>query len=318
MTQRVIPAIKRRGRIESLFHELKTNWLLFLMLLPGVVYFFIFAYLPMTGVIMAFENYSYRGGMFGSPFVGLQNFRFLFSSGAAWRITRNTLLYNIVFISVDIVFQVSFAVMLSEMTSRVFKKTAQSLMFLPYFVSYVLLAAFIYNIFNYNYGTLNAVLTTAGMEKFDAYSSPGIWPFVLVFFNTWKGLGYGIVVYMAAITGIHGEYYESARIDGATKWQEIIHITLPMLRSTISVITLFAIGKIMRGQFELFYQIIGNNGTLYPTTDIIDTYVFRSLTQNFNVSMGTAAGLYQSLTSFILVLITNTIVTRVDPECALF
>lgn len=288
------------------------------MLLPGVVYFFIFAYLPMTGVIMAFENYSYRGGMFGSPFVGLQNFRFLFSSGAAWRITRNTLLYNIVFISVDIVFQVSFAVMLSEMTSRVFKKTAQSLMFLPYFVSYVLLAAFIYNIFNYNYGTLNAVLTTAGMEKFDAYSSPGIWPFVLVFFNTWKGLGYGIVVYMAAITGIHGEYYESARIDGATKWQEIIHITLPMLRSTISVITLFAIGKIMRGQFELFYQIIGNNGTLYPTTDIIDTYVFRSLTQNFNVSMGTAAGLYQSLTSFILVLITNTIVTRVDPECALF
>ncbi len=318
MTQRVIPAIKPRGRIESLFHELKTNWLLFLMLLPGVVYFFIFAYLPMTGVIMAFENYSYRGGMFGSPFVGLQNFRFLFSSGAAWRITRNTLLYNIVFISVDIVFQVSFAVMLSEMTSRVFKKTAQSLMFLPYFVSYVLLAAFIYNIFNYNYGTLNAVLTTAGMEKFDAYSSPGIWPFVLVFFNTWKGLGYGIVVYMAAITGIHGEYYESARIDGATKWQEIIHITLPMLRSTISVITLFAIGKIMRGQFELFYQIIGNNGTLYPTTDIIDTYVFRSLTQNFNVSMGTAAGLYQSLTSFILVLITNTIVTRVDPECALF
>lgn len=288
------------------------------MVTPAILFFFVFNYLPMGGIILAFKSFNYNQGIFGSPFIGLRNFEFLFQSGIMWRVTRNTILYNVAFIAVDLIVQVSIAIMLSEMTSKFFKKMFQSAMFLPYFVSYILLAAIVYNVFNYEYGLLNSILKAFGMARFDAYNTTGIWKYVLVFLHTWKGMGYGIVIYLAALMGISTEYYEAASIDGASKWQEIFYITFPLLRPTMVIIVLFAVGRIMRGQFELFYQVIGNNGILFETTEIIDTYIFRSLVRNFDAGMGTAAGLYQSFTSFVLLVTVNWVVKKIDPDYALF
>ena len=307
-----------KKRQHTFGRDLVKNKILWIMILPRILYFVIFSYLPMAGIILAFENFNYNDGIFGSPLVGFQNFEFLFTSGTLWRVTKNTFLYNIVFIIVDLVVQVSLAIMLSEIACKWYKKVTQSFMFLPYFVSYVLLAAFVYNILNYEYGVLNNILVSMGQEPFDAYSNKEIWKYLLVFFNEWKGMGYGIVIYLAALMGISSEYYEAARIDGASKWQEIFKITLPLMKPTVIIVTLFAVGRIMKGQFELFYQLIGNNGTLFETTDIIDTYVFRSLTQTFNPGMGTAAGLYQSVISFILIVTVNFLVKRAEPDYALF
>jgi putative aldouronate transport system permease protein len=210
------------------------------------------------------------------------------------------------------------ALLLNEITSKVYKKFSQTLIFMPYFVSYVILAVLVYNIFSYDNGLLNNILGFFGQPKFSAYTTTGIWKYVLIFFNQWKGLGYGVVVYLAAITGISDEYYEAAKIDGASHWQEIRYISMPLLKPTVIVITLFAVGRIMKGQFELFYQIIGVNGVLYNSTDIIDTYVFRSLTQTFDVGMGTAAGVYQSVFGLILIVTVNGIVKRINPDYALF
>ena len=298
--------------------EISKNRVMWLMILPAIIFFLIFSYLPMIGIVLAFKNFNYNQGILGSPWVGLENFRFLFTSGTIWRVTKNTILYNLVFIGLGLVVQISLAIMLSEIGRKWYKKITQSFMFLPYFVSYVLLAAFVYNIFNYEYGVLNNILISLGFERFDAYGNAGVWKYVLVFFNEWKGLGYGVVIYLATFTGISSEYYEASKIDGANKWKEIWYITLPLLKSTVIVITLFAVGRIMRGQFELFYQIIGNNGNLFSTTDIIDTYVFRMLTQSFNPGMGTAAGLYQSVTSFVLILFVNYLVKKAEPEYSLF
>ncbi|MGI5959200.1 MAG: ABC transporter permease [Massiliimalia sp.] len=302
----------------NFLYDLKKNYVMWMMILPAIVFFIIFCYLPMFGIVLAFKDFNYSDGILGSPWVGMANFKFLFMSGTLWRVTKNTFLYNVIFILVDLVAQIAIAIMLSEITRKWYKKIAQSLMFLPYFVSYVLLAAFVYNLFNYEYGVINNILVSLGMEPFDAYSNSGIWKYILVFFHEWKGLGYGVVIYLATLTGISSEFYEASKIDGANKWQEIRYITVPLLKPTVIIITLFAVGKIMKGQFELFYQIIGNNGNLYSTTDIIDTYVFRMLTQTFDPGMGTAAGLYQSVVSFILIMVVNFIVKKIEPDYSLF
>jgi putative aldouronate transport system permease protein len=210
------------------------------------------------------------------------------------------------------------AILLSELGSRAFKKIAQSFMFLPYFVSYVILSVLVYNIFNYETGVLNSVLVGLGMERVDLYSMPGAWRYILVTFHVWKWLGHGSVIYLAAIMTIDESLYEAADIDGANMLQKVFRITLPALKPTIAILLLLAVGRIMRGQFELFYQIVGTNGQLYQTTDIIDTFVFRSLVKTFDISMGTAAGLYQSVMGLGIILITNFIVKRLNPEYALF
>ena len=230
--------------------------------------------------------------------------------------TRNTILYNIAFIILDLVTQVGIAILLNEIGSKICKKLSQTLMFLPYFVSAVLLGAFVYNIFNYERGTLNNILMS--LERYDTYSNMYAWIFILLFFHIWKGLGYGVVVYMATITGISSEFYEAARVDGATRFQQIRYITLPLLKPTMIMLTLFGLGKIMKGQFELFYQIIGANGTLYPVTDIIDTYVFRMTTTSFDPGLATAAGLYQSFFGFVLIVTVNYVVKKLNPDYALF
>jgi putative aldouronate transport system permease protein len=288
------------------------------MLTPALCFFIINNYLPMVGIYFAFTKFNFRGGIFGSPFVGLANFAFLWKSQVLIKLTANTILYNFVFISLGNVLQVTVAILISQMASRAFKRVTQTLIFMPYFVSFVIFSVLVYNIFNYEFGLANSILKIFGTGPVDFYGEPLYWPFFITIFYLWKSLGYGVVVYLAAILGISKEYYEAAKVDGATITQQIRYITLPQLAPTFTILLLFSIGHIMRGQFELFYQIVGNNGLLFSTTDIIDTYVYRSLTTTFDFGMGTAAGLYQSVFGFILVMVVNFIVKRKDPAYALF
>jgi len=298
--------------------ELRKNRVLFVMLLPAIFYFVIFRYIPMIGVYMAFTKYDYIGGIFGSPFVGMNNFRFLYISGALYNITKNTVLYNIAFLITGNISQVMVAIFISEIPGRYYKKVTQSLMFLPYFVSYVLVGFVVYNILNYETGLLNSILISLNCEPVNLYGSVGAWKYILVLFNIWKGIGYGSVIYLAAIMGIDREIYEAAKIDSANIFQQTRYITIPMLKPTFIILLLLQLGNILRGQFELFYQIIGSNGTLYKATDIIDTYVFRALVNSFDVGMGTAVGLYQSFFGFVLIMTVNAVVKKISPDYALF
>lgn len=305
----------------SFFYEIKRHWVLYLMVLPVVVFCCIFSYMPLVGLYYAFTSYSYSGGLFGSDFVGLQNFRYLFYGGwdsPIWMLTRNTILYNLAFIFLGNLLQCGVAILLTEMSGRKFRRVSQSLMLLPYFVSFVIVGAIAYNIFNPEIGVLNTMLTAIGFEPVQIYTTPEVWPPILIFFNLWKGLGYGTIVYLAAIMGIDREIYEAAKIDGCNIFQEIYHITVPLLKPTFIMLVLFNLGGIMRGQFELFYQLVGDNGLLFKYTDVIDTYIFRSLSTNFNVGYSTAAGLYQSVFGLVTVLVVNKLVKRSNPENALF
>ena len=299
-------------------HDIIKNKILWLMLMPAILYFGIFKFLPMIGFIAAFKQYKMYLGIFKSPWSGFKNFEFLFISGTFTTLIKNTLLYNFVFIVLGNTLQLAVAIMLSYINSRTFKKISQSVMFFPYFVSYVILAILTYNIFNYENGTVNNILVSLGQERIDVYSMPGIWKYILVFFHSWKWLGYGSVIYLAAIMGIDKSIYESARIDGASTLKQIFKITIPLLKPTLITLILLAIGRIFYGQFELFYQIIGDNGQLYKATDILDTFMFRSLVKTFNIGMGLSAKLLRSVLGLITILLANFIVKRVDDDYALF
>ena len=229
-----------------------------------------------------------------------------------------TLLYNIVFIFLGNILQVLIAILLTEIAARKFKKVSQTVILLPYFVSYVIVGTIAYNMFNVEFGSLNSMLKALGGDPINLYAMPKIWPLIIILFYLWKGLGYGTVIYLAAIMGIDRELYDAARTDGCNIFQEIRYITLPMLKNTFVTLILFALGGIMRGQFDLFFQLVGNNGQLFPYTDIIDTYIYRALTINFNLGTSTAAGLYQSVFGLALVLIVNYIVRKISPDNALF
>lgn len=312
-----LPAKKKVG----FFQELYRHRVLYLMTLPAIVFFVIFSYIPMVGIYYAFINYNYADGLFGSPFVGLANFKYLFYGGMdspIWRLTKNTILYNVAFIFLGNILQCFIAILLTEIPGNKFRRTTQSLILLPYFISYVVVNAMAYNILNSDYGALNNLLQTIGLEPVNVYTMPEVWPAILIFVNIWKGLGYGTVVYLAAIMGIDREIYEAAKLDGCNVFQEITRITLPLLKPTFIMLILFALGGIMRGQFELFYQLVGRSGQLFVTTDILDTYIYRALTINFNVGLSSAAGLYQSIFGFIVITTVNAIVRKVSPENALF
>lgn len=298
--------------------ELKKNRVLFIMLIPALVFFIVNNYIPMVGIYYAFTKFNFAGGLFGSPFVGLDNFKFLFHSGKLLSLTVNTVGYNIAFIVITNVMQIFCAILLSRLGSRTFKRVSQSVIFLPYFVSYVILNVIVYNVFNYDVGFLNGVRAQLGLEAYNAYADTTIWPWLLVLLYLWKQLGYGTVVYLATITGISQELYEAAEIDGASVVQQIRYITIPQLFPTFMILLLFSLGSIMRGQFDLFYQVIGNNGQLFEVTDILDTFVYRSLKQAYDIGMGTAAGLYQSLFGFVVIMLTNWLIKRKHAEYALF
>jgi putative aldouronate transport system permease protein len=314
--------VRRKGnRIRNFNSEIGKNRTLYLMVLPTLFFFMVFAYAPLVGLYYAFINFNFVGGLFGSPFVGLKNFEFLFFGGAhaiVWRLTINTVLYNLAFIFIGNGLQCFTAIVLNDMPGKFFKRTTQSVMLLPYFVSYVIVGAIAYSIFNYELGSLNSLLHAFGLKSVNIYMMPTAWKYILVFFNSWKGLGYGTIIYLAAIMGIGREMYEAADLDGCNVFQQIRYITLPLLKPTFIMLVLFSLGGIMRGQFDLFYQLVGNNGLLFNATDILDTYIYRSLVINFNVSTGTAAGLYQSIFGLAAVLIVNTIIRKINSENALF
>lgn len=302
----------------GILKEIQKNWVLFIMLIPTFIYFMINNYLPMIGVYYAFTNFNFRDGLWASPFTGFKNFEFLIKADL-FRLTRNTILYNLVFIGVGNILQIIFAIFVSQVTVKWFKKTTQTLMFMPYFVSFVILKVLVYNIFEYQYGLINNIVTSMGGDRIDFYNTPSYWPVLITLFYLWKNIGYGMVVYLATIMGIDSEYYEAARVDGANIFQQIWYITLPLVKPTFIILLLYALGSIMKGQFELFYQMIGNNGVLYNITDIFDTYVYRiTMTQPLSIGLGTAAGLYQSLFGFIIVVLVNFLVKRKNPEYALF
>lgn len=310
--------IKSNRKKVSFFKKIKRNKSLLIMTLPAIIFFFIFNYLPMPGVCLAFINYNYARGIFGSPFVGFENFRFLIQSGQLQNITKNTILYNLAFILLGNCLQVFVAILLNEISSRRFRKITQTIMFLPYFISAVIVGLLVYNILNYDYGFLNALLKSLDMEPIAVYSIPSAWPFIIVLTNLWQGVGYGSIIYFAAITNIDSEMIEAAAIDGVNAFQRIRYIILPCLKPTFVILILFALGGILKGNFGLFYNLVGNNSLLYPTTDIIETFVFRSLMVNFNFSMSSAVSLYQSVFGCALVLLCNWIIKKIEPDYALF
>ena len=298
--------------------EFKKNKPLFVMILPAVVLTVVMAYLPMSGLILAFTNYRFDLGVFGSDWNGIENFRYLFESGTGWLITKNTIVYNLVNLITSQLLAILIAIFISEINKKFFKKISQSLIFLPYFISWVIVGTFVFAIFNYETGLLNSIIKALGGDPVNVYEMPGIWPVIIACFNSWKWCGYNSVIYIAAIVGVDAEIYEAASVDGANIFQRIRNITLPSIRATIITMLLLNVGRILRGDFEMFYQIVGQNGQLFNATDVIDTYVFRSLLQNSNLGMSAAASLYQSVLCFVIIIVVNRIVKKVDESNALF
>lgn len=322
MSQPAVRPMKRNNPLTAGFKsfgkEVRKHYILFLMMIPAMVYFILFCYVPMPGVYIAFVQYNIGKGIFGSPFIGMKNFEFLIRTGKLWLITKNTVLYNLAFMILGNVLQIAFAIMLSEINSKSFKRVSQSIILLPNFISYVIVGVFAYNLFNYDSGIINTLLVSMGLERHSFYQDTGIWKYIIVLFKLWHDTGYGMIVYLAAITGIDTEIYEAAKIDGASQMQRIRYITLPMLKPTFIMLFVFGLGGILRGSFDLFHNLIGKNSLLYNSTDIIDTFVVRSLTGQFNFSQSAAVGFYQSLFGLIMVLTINTLVRKIDPDNALF
>lgn len=288
----------------------------YLMMLPGMVYLVFNNLLPLPGLVLAFKNYNVRDGIFGSPWAGLSNFKYLFANDA-WYITRNTILYNVAFIIVNTFLSILVAIVLSEMAGKI-KKFYQSAILLPYLMSMVIVSYLVYGFLSTDQGLLNQLITSLGGEKISWYAESQYWPVILVLVNAWKSVGYSCIVYLATIIGFDRSFYEAAVMDGATKWQQIRYITLPLLRGTVVMLTVLAIGRIFYSDFGLFYQVTRNSGSLYSTTNTIDTYVFRGLLEMGDINMSAAAGFYQSVVGFLLVLVTNLIVRKKDPDSALF
>jgi putative aldouronate transport system permease protein len=289
------------------------------MCTPAILFFLIFSYIPMPGAYIAFTDFKYNQGIFGSRFVGFDNFRFLVISGKLWQLTRNTILYNLAFIALGHVLQISMAIFLNEIRSKWFKKVSQTIMFLPYFISAVLVGFLAFSVLNYDFGFIPNLVRSLGGEAPRFYAHPAVWPFIIVLVNLWQSTGYGSIVYFATICGIDTTIYEAAEIDGANAIQKIRYIILPSLKPTVIILILFSIGGILKGNFGLFYNLVGSaNATLQPYTDIIETYVYRSLINQFNFSYSAAAGLYQSLVGFIIVMTANAVIKRLESDYALF
>lgn len=314
--------LNRDGLITStkggFFHELSKNKVLYLMFIPVAVYFLVFAYFPMSGIIVAFKEFNYRDGLFFSPWSGLKNFEYLYSSGKLWQVTKTTIMFNVVFLSLYTFFSLTVAILISEIKGKFFKRVTQSFLFLPYFISWVVVAAFVYNFFNYNFGLVNGILKSLGIHPIDIYSQPSYWYVLLPLLYVWKWVGFGSILYLAAIMGIDQECYEAADIDGANAFQKIRHITLPLLKPTIIILLLLGLGRILRGEFDMFWQMIGNNGLLLGSTDIIDTLVFRSLMGTSDFGMASAGAFYQSVLCFVIIMIVNGMVRKRNKDYALF
>ena len=290
----------------------------YLMALPGIVYFFINNYMPLPGLVLAWKKYSTKKGIWGSKWIGWKNFQYLFKTQDAWIITRNTIGYNLAFIVLNLVLAVAVAIILSELTSK-WKKMYQSVILLPHFLSMVVVSYLVYAFLSAEHGFVNSVLAPKfGFERIQWYNEPKYWPYILVFVHIWKGIGYSCIVYLSTILGFDREIYEAAAIDGAGKWKQIVTITIPLLRPTIIMMVLLAVGRIFYSDFGLFYQVPMRSGSLMSVTQTIDTYVYRGLLERNDLPASTAAGVYQSIIGFVLVMTANFVVRKIDKDSALF
>jgi putative aldouronate transport system permease protein len=298
----------------------RINFALLSMALPGIVILLVLAYLPMFGILIAFKNYLPYLGFFGSSWVGLNNFRFLFGTDAARRITYNTLFMNSIFIISNTIICLIVALLLNEAraSSKFLASIYQSVIFFPYLVSYVLVSYFVFALLNGDTGAVNHWLALFHIAPIDWYSSPQYWPAILTLVYLWKSVGFGSIIFVAGMIAINPEYYEAAELDGANKWQQIIYVTLPLLRPLIILTVLLAIGRIFYADFGLFYWVPRNEPLLYPTTDVIDTFVYRALITLDDIGMSSAAGFFQSVVGFVLILTANWFVRRIDPDQAAF
>ena len=310
---------KAEVKKEKKKNVLKEYWPLYLMMLPALLYLLINNYIPMAGMVIAFKKLNFAKGIWASPWAGLKNFKFLFASKDAWIITRNTLLYNIAFILVNMVVGIAIAILITEIRNTKLKKIYQSAILLPFLMSMVILSYIVYALLSAENGLVNnSILPLFHIDPIQWYQKPKYWPAILIIANCCKGVGYGCLIYIASLIGIDPSFYEAARLDGASKWQEITKITLPSLVPTIITLLLLSIGRIFYSDFGLFYQVPMNSGVLFPTTNVIDTYVYRALIEQGNISMSSAAGVYQSLVGFCVVMLSNWIVRKVDKDQALF
>ncbi|WP_284646499.1 ABC transporter permease [Paenibacillus silviterrae] len=292
---------------------------LLIMMIPGLLYLLLTKYLPMVGIVIAFKKVNFAKGFFGSEWVGLANFEYLFKTSDAFIITRNTILYNLVFIVVGTILSLACAILLNEIKNKVLAKAYQSIITLPHLISMVIVSYLVYAMLSPETGFMNnTVLPWLGMKDISWYSEDKYWPVILTVVHFWKDVGYSSIVFFAALLGIDEEYYEAARLDGASRLQQIFHITLPILTPVIIMLTLLAVGRIFYSDFGLFYQIPMNSGALFNTTATIDTYVFRGLMGSGDIGMSTAAGVYQSIVGFLLVILANYSVRLYNKDNALF
>ena len=300
----------------------KIRWRRFLpmyfLALPGVIYMICNNYIPMFGIMIAFKKLNVRKGIWGSDWCGLDNFKFLFRSSTAFTIIRNTVLYNVAFIILGTVISITFAILLNEVKNKVASRLYQSIILLPYLVSWVVVSYLVYSYLSSDTGLVNSVLKSLGMNTINWYQQKAYWPFILIFCSIWKGTGYSMIIYLSSIVGISQDYYEAARIDGATKWQQIKKITLPLLKPTVITMFILSVGRIFASDFGLFYQIPKNSGALYSVTQTIDVYVYNALMQNSDYGMSSAASVFQAFVGFVLVMVANAIVRKYSRESALF
>mgnify|MGYP006288775767 CR=1 FL=1 len=309
----------RTGRLTRFGRNVYRFRELLILMIPAIVWLIVNRYLPMIGVIIAFKDVNYSLGILRSPWAGFKNFQYLFATNSAYIITRNTLLYNVSFIFLDILIPVSLALLLNELRGKVLPRLYHTIMLFPYFMSMVVVSYLVFAMLSHANGLMNvSVLPALGREPINWYAETEYWPFILPMVHVWKTAGYTTIIYLAALAGIDPSYYDAAAIDGAGKFKQARFISIPFLRPVIIILSILAVGRIFYSDFGLFYQVPLNSGALYSVTNVIDTYVYRGLTQTNDLGMASAAGFYQSLVGFVLVLTTNTIVRRYDPEQALF
>lgn len=311
--------------------EVKRHIAFLTMLLPGLAFLLCFSYLPMPAIILAFKRYSlakppkdywiqnkFIYSLFiDNPWVGLNNFKFIFQSPDAWTVVRNTVGYNIVFMALGLVLSVGLAIIINELNNRIAAKVYHTILFLPYFISWIVVAYLVYAFVSAK-GVFNQIFTSLGLPTINFYSEPKYWPFIFVFCNMWKYTGNNSIIYLATLSGFDQELYEAAAIDGAGKWQQIRHITLPQLVPTIVLLQILAVGRIFNGDFDMFYSLPNGSGPLKNVSTTLDVYVYNTMKTGAQLGLASAAAFFQSVVGFVLVLTTNLIVRRVSPEMAMF
>ena len=316
MNVTTIPNAKKKGY--HLFTDIMRNPASYLLMLPAAAYTFIYGYMTLPWLVIAFQKYNFRLGLFHSPWVGLKNFEFFFKSTMAATVTFNTVYLNLLFLISGTIASVSLAILMNELKSKWYAKLTQSMMIFPNFISWVVVSYFVYLFFSTNEGMVNQGLKSVGMNGISWYQTPQVWPWILVVLRLWKGAGMGAVIYLSVITGFDSQVYEAAEIDGCNRFKQIWYITLPLLLPTVMIMTLMSIGGIFRGDFGMIFSIVRDNGILIPVTDVIDTYVFRAIRIIGDSSGATAIGLYQSLVGLVVVFFSNSLVRKYFSSGALF